>query len=139
MPGHTVRHSTITFPSFARLTYAASDYIHVTLKIGTPEALEDELRVLRLLRTIKTSHSGPLLVRQMLDNFQVDNKNGIFQCVVHPPLAISIKAFRRMLPERALPVSFVKLVLKHLLLGLDFLHTEAKVIHTGESNNTRTD
>jgi hypothetical protein len=53
---------------------------------------------------------------------------------VHPPLAISIKAFRRMLPNRALPVSFVKLVLKHLLLGLDFLHTEAKVIHTGESS-----
>jgi hypothetical protein len=70
----------------------------------------------------------------MLDDFQVDSKNGVFQCVVHPPLAISIKAFRRMFPDRALPVSFVKLVLKHLLLGLDFLHTEAKVIHTGESS-----
>ncbi|KAI0284439.1 kinase-like domain-containing protein [Russula brevipes] len=112
------------------------DHKHVTLKIGTPEALEGELRVLRQLRTIKTSHSGSLLVRQMLDDFQVDSKNGVFQCVVHPPLAISIKAFRRMLPDRALPVSLVKLVLKHLLLGLDFLHTEAKVIHTDiqESN-----
>jgi serine/threonine-protein kinase SRPK3 len=70
----------------------------------------------------------------MLDDFQVDSKNGVFQCVVHPPLAISIKAFRRMLPDRELPLSFVKLVLKHLLLGLDFLHTEAKVIHTGESS-----
>jgi serine/threonine-protein kinase SRPK3 len=126
--------STIKFPRLARLTYASSDHKHVTLKIGTPEALEGELRVLRFLRTIKTSHSGSLLVRQMLDDFQVDSKNGVFQCVVHPPLAISIKAFRRMLPDRALPVSLVKQVLKHLLLGLDFLHTEAKVIHTGESS-----
>jgi hypothetical protein len=75
-----------------------------------------------------------LLVRQVLDDFQIDSKNGVFQCVVHTLLAISIKAFRRMLPDRALPVSFVKLVLKHLLLGLDFLHTEAKAIHTGESS-----
>jgi serine/threonine-protein kinase SRPK3 len=134
MPGPTVRHSTIAFPSLARLTYAASDHKHVTLKIGTPKALEGELRVLRLLRTIKTNHSGSLLVRRMLDDFQVDSKNGVFQCVVHPPLAISVKAFRRMLPDRALPVSLVKLVIKHLLLALDFLHTEAKVIHTGESN-----
>jgi serine/threonine-protein kinase SRPK3 len=70
----------------------------------------------------------------MLDNFQVDSKNGVFQCVMHLPLAISIKSFRRMLPNQALPISFIKLVLKHLLLSLDFLHTEAKVIHTGESS-----
>jgi serine/threonine-protein kinase SRPK3 len=70
----------------------------------------------------------------MLDEFQVNSKNGIFHCVVHPPLAISIKAFRRMFHDRTLPVDFVKAVLKHLLLSLDFLHTEAKVIHTGESN-----
>ena len=37
-----------------------------------------------------------------------------------------------MLPGQALPVSLVKLVLKHLLLGFDFLCTEVKVIHTGE-------
>ena len=125
--------STITFPSLARLTYASSDHKHVTLKIGTLEALEGELGVLKPLRTIKTTHSGSLLVRQLLDDFQVNSKNGVFQCVVHPPLAISIKAFRRMFPDWALPTNIVKLVLKHLLLGLDFLHTKAKVIHTGES------
>lgn len=104
---------------------------HVALKIGTPEALEGELRVLRHLKTIKPNRPGSLFVRQMLDEFQVESKTGVFQCVVHVPLAVSIKTFRRMLSERALPVSFLKLVLKHILLSLDFLHTEAKVIHTG--------
>ena len=70
----------------------------------------------------------------MLDEFQVNSQNGTFRCFVHPPLAISLKAFRRLLPDRALPVGLLKVVLKHLLISLDFLHTEAKVIHTGTSN-----
>lgn len=123
LPGYagtySVPLSTITFPSLTRLTYA-SDHKYVTLKIGTPEALEGELRI--------------VLIWQILGNFQVNSKNSVFQCIVHLPLAISIKAFRRMLPNWALPVSSVKLILKHLLLSLNFLHTEAKVKHTGESS-----
>ena len=135
MPGPTVRYSPkYHFQVSYGLTYATSDHKHVTLKIGTPKALEGELSVLRHPRKINTNHSVSLLVRQMLDDFRVDSKNGVFQCVVHPPLAISVKASRRMLPNRALLVDFVKLILKHLLLSLDFLHTEAKVIHTGQSN-----
>ena len=44
---------------------------HITLKIVTPEALEGDLKVLRPLRTIKTSYAGSLLIRQMLDDFRV--------------------------------------------------------------------
>lgn len=135
MPGPTVHYSPkYHFQVSYGLTYATSDHKHVTLKIGTPEALEGELSVLRHLRKINTNHSVSLLVRKMLNDFGVDSKSGVFQCVVHPPLAISVKAFRRTLPNRALPVDFVKQVLKHLLLSLAFLHTEAKVVHTGQPN-----
>jgi hypothetical protein len=72
--------------------HTASEHKHVTLKIGTLEALEGELRVLKHFRTIKTNHHGSFLIRQMLDEFQVNSKNGIFHCVVYPPLAISVKA-----------------------------------------------
>jgi serine/threonine protein kinase len=114
--------------------HTASNHKYVTLKIGTLEALQGEVGALRHLKTIKTDHPGSLLIRQMLDEFQINNKNGIFHCLVHPPLAISVKAFRSLLPERALPVILVQLIVKQLLIGLDFLHTEAKVIHTGTSN-----
>ena len=114
--------------------HIARDHKHFTLKIGTLKALEGELRVLRHFNTIKTNHPGSLLIRQLLDEFQVDGKNGIFHCSLHPPLAISVKSFRKLFPERALPVVVLKLVLKHLLISLDFLHTEAKVIHTGTSD-----
>ena len=49
-------------------------------------------------------------------------------------LSITVEVFRRMFPDRALPVCLIKLILKHLLLSLDFLHTEAKAIHTGKSS-----
>jgi serine/threonine-protein kinase SRPK3 len=134
LPGYAGTYCTQLRLSLALHTHAARGHKHVTLKIGTPEALEGELRALRHFRTMKTIHPGSSLIRQMLDEFEVNSKNGLFQCVVHPPLAISIKAFRRMLPDRALPISLLKAVLKHLLLSLDFLHTEAKVIHTGKSS-----
>ena len=83
---------------------------------------------------METLHSGSSLVRQMVDEFEVNSRNGLFQCIVHPPLAISIKAFRMMLRDQALPTSFLKGSLTHILLALDFLHTEAKVVHTGQSS-----
>lgn len=125
---------TSTFTSLTPFTYAASNHKHVVLKIGTPDALEGELEVLKLLRTIESNHFGSLLIRQMLDEFKVDSRRGVFQCIVHPPLANSIKAVRKMFPDHALPAGFVKLIIKHLLISLDFLHTDAKVIHTGESS-----
>ncbi|CAL1698674.1 unnamed protein product [Somion occarium] len=106
------------------------EHQHVTLKIGTCEALESELAVLRHLKAIRTNHSGSLLVRQMLDEFQVTSEQGKFQCIVHPPLAITLGSFRRMIPTKSLPVDLLRAVLQHLLSSLDFLHTEARVVHT---------
>ena len=70
-------------------------------------------------------------VHCLFGSYLTSFKNGIFHCLVHPPLAISVKTFRKMLPERALPHYLLKLFLKHLLISLDFL---AKVIHTGTSD-----
>ncbi|KAJ8081028.1 hypothetical protein PM082_017868 [Marasmius tenuissimus] len=109
---------------------------HVTLKIGKPQGLERELRVLRLFENIKSHHAGSSNVRRVLDAFKVDSKDGTFQCVVHPPLAISAEAFRKMFRDRALPTVILKPLLRHLFLALDFLHTEARVIHTDiQANN----
>ncbi|KXN91814.1 Serine/threonine-protein kinase SRPK [Leucoagaricus sp. SymC.cos] len=112
------------------------DHKHVTLKIGTLKALEGELRALKHLDVIKTHNSASQLLRRLLDEFQIEGKNGKFQCVVHPPMATSLKALRSMFSNRAIPISLTKTVLTHLLLTLDFLHTEAKMIHTDiqESN-----
>ncbi|KAH8917346.1 kinase-like protein [Atractiella rhizophila] len=105
-------------------------HVFVAIKIGTVHALSSELLALRRLKSIKTKHAGSLLVRQHLDDFELSNRHGGFQCLVHRPQAITLRDFRQLLPSRMIPVNLLKLVLQHLLLALDFLHTEAKLIHT---------
>ncbi|KAG8844206.1 hypothetical protein FRB91_002779, partial [Serendipita sp. 411] len=77
---------------------------HVTLKIGAPEALMSELRALRHFTT--TRHAGSLLVRKMFDDFVIKSKHGLLSDVVYLPLAISLKAFRRVLLSGNYPSTF---------------------------------
>ncbi|PCH38829.1 kinase-like protein [Wolfiporia cocos MD-104 SS10] len=107
-----------------------AEHRHVALKIGTCHALSRELLVSNYLRTIKTSHVGSSLVREMLDEFEVTSHNQKYQAIVYSPLAITLRGFRKMLPTKSLPVALLRSFLKHLFLALDFLHTEARVIHT---------
>jgi len=63
--------------------YTARYYKHVTLRTGTPEALEGKLRALRHFRAIKMSYVASLLIWRMLDEFQVESQNGASHYVVH--------------------------------------------------------
>jgi len=109
---------------------------HVALKVGSHAELSRELAVLKHLRSIRTTHAGSSLVRTMLDEFVLTHHEKKYQAVVHPPLAITLRGFRKMFPDTSLSVDLLKLILKHVLLALDFLHTEAKVIHTGGSRSS---
>ena len=92
-----------------------------------------ETEVYKHLRNVKSSHTGSMLVRHATDDFQLSSADNTYsyQCLVHPPLAICLYELRRRTMEKALPEDLLKLTLIHVLLALDFLHTEAKTIHTG--------
>ncbi|KAI0687183.1 CMGC/SRPK protein kinase [Cytidiella melzeri] len=103
---------------------------YVTLKIGTAQALAKEVSALKHLKGVETRHPGATMVRHMIDEFQLADGERKYQCIVHPPLSTTVAALRRMLPNKALTMDLLKGVLKHLLTALDFLHTEAKMVHT---------
>lgn len=105
------------------------EHRYVALKVGSHAELLGELAVLKHLQSIGTNHAGSLLVRNMLDEFVLTYHDKKYQAIVHSPLAITLREFRKMFPDKSLPVNLLRLVLKHLLLALDFLHTEAKLIH----------
>lgn len=46
-------------------------------------------------------------------------------------MAISLCELRHRTLEKVLPEDLLKPVLIHILLAIDFLHTEAKIVHTG--------
>jgi serine/threonine-protein kinase SRPK3 len=51
---------------------------------------------------------------------------------VHEPLGVSLETFRNVMPTKRLHEGLLKAVLRHLLQALDCLHSDAKIIHTGE-------
>ena len=48
---------------------------------------------------------------------------------------MSVETLAFLMPGKHLPEDALKSVLKYLLLALDFLHSEGKMIHTGETTS----
>lgn len=93
-----------------------------------------EVEVYSHLDACSASHDGAMFVRTALDSFQVGSVGGLYQCLVHQPLGISLHDLRNRFAAKVLPETLVKLTLLHLLLALDYLHTEAGIIHTGRAS-----
>lgn len=90
-----------------------------------------ELEAYKRLDAARSSHDGAMLVCTALDSFQIGTIDGFFQCLVHKPLGISLCDLRLQFAAKLLPEKLLKLTLLHLLLALDYLHTEVGMIHTG--------
>ncbi|RAK72536.1 kinase-like protein [Aspergillus fijiensis CBS 313.89] len=106
---------------------------YITLKVFERNSAEGqrEVETYRHLNTLGTTdHAGAKLFRKALDSFQITSEEGNFGCLVHPTLGISLYDFRAQLRAKVLPESIVKLTLIHLLLALDYLHTDAGIVHT---------
>lgn len=106
----------------------------MTLKIYTDFAKSNrEVEVYKHLQTIKSSHPGQEFLRTATDIFQAQNPNGkrMHNCLVHPPLGIDLSQFTPLLPGKVMDASQLRYLLRNILLTLDFLHSEANVIHTG--------
>ncbi|KAJ5682377.1 protein kinase [Penicillium macrosclerotiorum] len=91
-----------------------------------------EREVYKYLRNVKSRHTGFVLVRRAIDDFQISSADNTYsyQCLVHPPLAMSLCELRNRVTEKVLPEDLLKPTLIHILLAVDFLHTEAKIVHT---------
>ncbi|KAL3462503.1 protein kinase [Aspergillus heterothallicus] len=97
-------------------------HVYVTLKMYEHDSSHGrrEKEVYSHLRNIKSSHTGSMLVRRAIDDYQV---------------TMSLCELRHRTLENVLPEDLLKPVLIHLLLAIDFLHTEAKIVHTDIQEN----
>ncbi|KAI9832065.1 MAG: hypothetical protein M1826_002393 [Phylliscum demangeonii] len=64
--------------------------------------------------------------------FEVTGPNGIHSCLVLEPMRESLELFRRRLKQSKFMLELLKAYLKALLQGLDYMHSECHIIHTGE-------
>lgn len=87
-----------------------------------------------------TKHAGHQVIRKFFSSLTVAGPHGKHTCIVHEALGITMERVLDYLPNRSLRVKEARQFLRQLLIGLDFLHTHAGVIHTGKSDPiTRTE
>lgn len=91
----------------------------------------DEIEIYKHLKTVKTSHAGRRYVRDSLTTFEVTGKHGQHHCLVHTPMWESFKAMLLRNGSGRYPEEILRPSLHRLFLALDYLHTDANIIHTG--------
>ncbi len=73
-------------------------------------------------------------VIRMLDHFSLDSSFGTHSCLVLEVLGMSLQELtQRTLPNK-FPIPMCKRIIKEVLLGLDFLHHECGIVHTGKGH-----
>lgn len=110
---------------------------YVTLKItncGNEEkkAAEDEIAISQHISALRSNHEGQGYVRLVKESFQVRVLLGEHICLVFEPLREPLWLLGKHLGSVGVPPNVLKAFLKVLLQGLDFLHSECHIIHTGE-------
>lgn len=71
-------------------------------------------------------------IRSLRDSFQLPGKRGPHECLIHDALGLTLADIHEMSEGGKVNIYLLKPFIKYLLVSLDFLHTEAQVVHTGK-------
>lgn len=108
---------------------------YVTVKITATDCVDDDAakheRIITRHLKSNPSHEGFPFVRTMLDNFEAPGPDGPHLCLVYEPMREPLWLFQQRWENGKLPPALLKVYLKFLLRGLDYLHSECHIIHTG--------
>lgn len=114
-----------------------TDDTFYSIKIGGShlnDSKNREAAIYEHLQALDSQHVGCGFVRELHETFELSGTDGQHYCLVHHPLGISIDEYQQTFPNNKYPGIILKALLSCLFKALDFLHSEAGVIHTGMSN-----
>ena len=108
---------------------------HVALKVVKSdghytETALDEIQLLQRVVSSSPVHAGRCHVVGLVDDFRHDGPNGSHVCMVFEVLGENLLGLIKRYQHRGVPQHIVKQIAKQVLLGLDYLHTECRIIHT---------
>lgn len=114
-----------------------SGHKYVTLKVCERDSIQTtrEVEVYKHLDTTNARHTGRSLVRSALDTFEIRGSESTHQCLVHKPMGKSLSDLQEMRASRRFDEELLRVTLAHALLALDFLHTEARIVHCGKHSS----
>lgn len=76
-------------------------------------------------------HAGYPYVRHLLDSFEIKNRSRKCLVLAFEPLREPLWIYRQRYVGDTIPSNIAKKMFRMILLGLDYLHSECHVIHTG--------
>lgn len=68
-----------------------------------------------------------------MDSFEIAGPFGLHRCLVHQPLGMSLHDLQMRARNQVFNKDVLRTSIHQLLAALDFLHTQAHIIHTGKS------
>ncbi|KAK7262222.1 hypothetical protein RJT34_29785 [Clitoria ternatea] len=92
------------------------------------EAALDEIKILKQIA--EGDPNDKKCVVKLLDHFKHSGPNGLHVCMVFEFLGDNLLTLIKYSDYRGVPLSMVKEICLHILVGLDYLHRELSVIHT---------
>lgn len=118
----------------SRWRWQSERYVAIKVPVWYPsetreEAVNREVAALRCVSNANDCHPGSRHVRKMLDTFELSHPKGQHVCMVLEPLRESLHTFSQLLVDDRIPIDLLRMMVKPILQGLDFLHTECRLIH----------
>jgi len=92
------------------------------------EAAEDEIKLLKKITDGDPQHEKCTI--HLLDNFDHIGPNGRHIAMCFEVMGSNLLDLIKYYNYRGIPVPIVKSICKQILIGLDYLHTKCKIIHT---------
>ena len=115
------------------MTDVLREHEYVTLKVfvsGNPQAKNEE-KFSGHLKTIKPDHAGGKFIRTLRDSFELLGEKGSHVCLVNDALGVTLKQLRELSDGEKLALELGKPIIYHVQFAFDYLHSQAKVVHTG--------
>jgi len=91
------------------------------------EAARDEIEILTKATQLDTKNDRCFI--QLLDHFDVVGPHGTHVAMVFERLGCNLLTLIRMYKFQGIPINFVRILSKQILIGLEFLH-KCEIIHT---------
>jgi serine/threonine-protein kinase SRPK3 len=105
---------------------------YATLKVFTRECVDpEEFSIYKLLSAGDASHPGHEHIRTALDVFTIPRQGGDHKCLVQKPMWDSFKDVLNRNPAHRFTTELLRFGLIQVLLAIEYLHSESKLVHTG--------
>lgn len=108
---------------------------YVALKVNCCDFIDQdaancELKMCQRLASGNPQHEGYRFMNIILDSFEIGGPHGQHICLVYEPMRETLAFFRLRFPDRGVSLPIVKACIRLLLMGLNYIHSECRMVHT---------